>query len=198
MYYYNWENPSLRPSTRLSPLPSWMRLLLVLFLMTASWTQRLRANMARPAAPLMETIRRSAEAAMARHRSGGTEAMYHRSLEVELYYKGICYLSEVDCYMMSGSVPIRVGQLDMEVDHRVILQLKVAPRVTAPHVQQLRKYVRARASTSMHVEGAAMVCFTDRDTVEFLEIDVPAQRHQSPYLRLTRAESEPPPSAGSA
>jgi GxxExxY protein len=138
----------------------------------------------------MTTIRKSAEAVMSRHKSGGTEAMYHRSLEVELYYKGICYLSEVDCYMMSGSVPIRVGRLDMEVDHRVILELKVAPKVTTSHIQQLRKYVRARASTGMNVEGAAVVCFTDRDTVEFVEIDVP--KAISPYFRLTAALSGSP------
>ena len=167
---------------------------LIPFLLLMAWTERLRAGLAHQRPPLMDSIRRSAEAVMARHRSGGTEAMYHRSLEVELYYKGICCLSEVDCYMMSGSVPIRVGRLDMEVDHRVILELKVAPRVTSHHVQQLRKYVRARASTGMHVEGAAVVCFTDRDTVEFHEVDMAgACRARSPYFRLARADSEPPP-----
>jgi GxxExxY protein len=166
-----------------------MRRVLLAFLVTMSWTQHLRAELSRKL-PLMTTIRKSAEAVMSRHKSGGTEAMYHRSLEVELYYKGICYLSEVDCYMMSGSVPIRVGRLDMEVDHRVILELKVAPKVTTSHIQQLRKYVRARASTGMNVEGAAVVCFTDRDTVEFVEIDVP--KAISPYFRLTAALSGSP------
>jgi GxxExxY protein len=168
-----------------------MRPLLRFLLLLMAWTQRLRASVTR--LPLMDTIRRSAEAVMTRHRSGGTEAMYHRSLEVELYYKGVCYLSEVDCYMMSGSVPIRVGRLDMEVDHRVILELKVAPKITAAHVQQLRKYVRARASTGMHVEGAAVICFTDKDTVEFLEVPIPSRQAKSPYFRFTRAESEPTP-----
>ena len=167
------------------------RLVQTLLLLLMAWTQRLHASIAQQRVPLMDSIRCSAEAVMARHRSGGTEAMYHRSLEVELYHKGICYLSEVDCYAMSGSVPIRVGQLDMEVDHRVILELKVAPRITGSHVLQLRKYVRARASTGMHIEGAAVVCFTDRDTVEFLEIPVPSQRARSPYFRLTRPESTP-------
>ena len=156
-----------------------------LFLLMA-WTQHLKAELSRPA-PLMETIRKSADAVMSRHRSGGTEAMYHRSMEVEMYYKGICCLSEVDCYMMSGSVPIRVGQLDMEVDHRVILELKVAPKITMHHIQQLRKYVRARASTGMHVEGAAVVCFTDKDRVEFLELDVP-QAKTSQFFKLTRTD----------
>ena len=173
-----------------NPAVGHMRSILLLLLLMA-WTERLRSEITRRTPPLMESIRRSAESVMARHRSGGTEAMYHRSLEVELYYKGICYLSEVDCYMMSGSVPIRVGQLDMEVDHRVILELKVAPKITGAHIQQLRKYVRARASTGMNVEGAAVVCFTDRDTVEFLEVDIGSKQFSSPYFRLTMAK--PPP-----
>ena len=164
-----------------------MRKELFILIIAMSWTQRLQAELSRQPL-LMNTIRKSADAVMARHRSGGTEAMYHRSLEVELYYKGICYLSEVDCYMMSGSVPIRVGRLDMEVDHRVILELKVAPKITTSHIQQLRKYVRARASTGMYVESAAVVCFTDKDTVEFLEIDVPKSR--SPFFRPTAPSSQ--------
>ena len=156
----------------------------LLFIM--SWTQHLKAELSRPAS-LMETIRKSADAVMSRHRSGGTEAMYHRSMEVEMYYKGICCLSEVDCYMMSGSVPIQVGQLDMEVDHKVILELKVAPKITIQHIQQLRKYVRARASTGMNVEGAAVICFTDKDRVEFLELDVPQTK--SPFFKLSRTDA---------
>ena len=161
------------------------------FILVMSWTQRLQGELSRQST-LMTTIRKSAEAVMSRHRSGGTEAMYHRSLEVELYHKGICYLSEVDCYMMSGSVPIRVGQLDMEVDHRVILELKVAPKILPSHIHQLRKYVRARISTGMNVEGAAVVCFTDKDTVEFLEICV--SKSTCPYFRLTAALSGSPKS----
>jgi GxxExxY protein len=158
--------------------------LLLLLLTTMSWSRILQRELA--SRPIMETIRRSAEVVMARHRSGGTEAMYRRSLEVEMYYKGICCLSEVDCYMMSGSVPIRVGQLDLEVDHRVILELKVAPKVLTKHLQQLRKYVRARASTGMHVEAAAVVCFTDKDRVEIVELDLPTTT--SLYFRPRRIE----------
>ena len=162
-----------------------MRLAFCALVLLMSMTQRLSAVLARPPR-LMESIRKSADVVMARHKSGGTEAMYHRSLEVEMYHKGLCYLSEVDCFMMSGSVPIRVGQLDMEVDHRVILELKVAPKITLQHIQQLRKYVRARTSTGMSVEGAAVICFTDKDRVEFLELDVPQTR--SPYFKLSDAK----------
>ena len=143
----------------------------VLILM--SWTRLLHSEISRPL--LMETIRKSSEMVMARHRSGGTEAMYRRALEVELYYRGICSLSEVDCYMMSGSVPICMGRLDLEVDRHIILELKVAPKITPKHKQQLQRYVRARMSTGMNVEGAAVICWTDRNTLEVYEMDIPCR-----------------------
>ena len=137
----------------------------------------MHSQIARPC--LMEVIRKASEDVMAKHRSGGTEAMYRRSLEVELYYKGICCLSEVDCFLMSGSVPIHVGRLDLEVDNRVILELKVGPRITDKHLQQLRKYVHARLSTGMEVEAAAVVCWTDKNAVQFMQIEIP---QRSPYF----------------
>ena len=154
-------------------------------LISMSWSRLLHNELTRPPS-LMETVRKSAEAVMARHRSGCTEAMYRRSLEVDLYYKGICCLSEVDCFVMSGSVPIRVGQLDLEVDHRLTLELKVAPRITSKHMQQLRKYVRARVSTGMNVEAAAVICFTDRETVDIMEMDLSNSSRISPYFKLSR------------
>ena len=154
-------------------------------LISMSWSRLLHNELTRPPS-LMEKVRKSAEAVMARHRSGCTEAMYRRSLEVDLYYKGICCLSEVDCFVMSGSVPIRVGQLDLEVDHRLILELKVAPCITSKHMQQLRKYVRARVSTGMNVEAAAVICFTDRETVDIMEMDLSNSSRISPYFKLSR------------
>jgi hypothetical protein len=88
-------------------------------------------------------------------------------LQVDLYHRGIPCLSEVDVFSMSGSVPVYVGRLDLEVGHSIILELKVAPSISQKHIQQLMKYVRARALTGMNVTDAAVVCFTEHDTVEF-------------------------------
>jgi len=155
-----------------------------------AWTQRLKAELSRPHLPLMETIRRSAEAVMARHGSGCTEAMYQRALQIDLYHKNICSLAEVDCCCVSGCTPIFVGRLDLEIDHRVILELKTGPKITLGHIQQLKKYIKARMSTGMHVEAGAIVCFTDRDSVEILELDIP--RTRSPYFKLNRLEVDAP------
>ena len=130
-----------------------------------SWTQTLQSSLHRPA--LMSVIQKSCNNIIQQYKSGSTEAFYQRMLQVDLYHRGIPCLSEVDVFSMSGSVPVYVGRLDLEVDHSVILELKVAPSVTQKHIQQLMKYVRARSLTGMNVTDAAVVCFTENDTVEF-------------------------------
>lgn len=129
----------------------------------------------------MERIQRTCISIIQRHRSGSTEGFYQRMLAAELYHQGVPSLSEVEVFTMSGCVPVLVGRLDMEVDHSIILELKTAPTITAKHIQQLMKYVRARSSTGMHITEAAVVCFTDHDTVEFHCVQV---RARSPFFRV--------------
>jgi GxxExxY protein len=158
-----------------------MRLALLSLLVVITMLRFVRAELTRPAC-LMETVKTCSQRIISRHRSGCTEAMYQRLLQAELYHRNIPCLAEVDVFTMSGSVPIHVGRLDLEIDHSIILELKVAPKIAPKHVQQLQKYVRARVSTGMNVEGAAVVCWTDQDTVEFHSIPVPPAR--SPYFRV--------------
>ncbi len=138
------------------------------FLIVMAWIQCINASIQHPPRPaLMSTIQKSCANIIQQYKSGSTEAFYQRMLQVDLYHKGIPCLAEVDVFCLSGSVPVCVGRLDLEVDHSVILELKVASQITPKHIQQLMKYVRARAHTGMHVTEAAVVCFTDKDTVEF-------------------------------
>ena len=130
-----------------------------------AWTQTLQSSIQRPA--LMSIIEKSCTNIIQQYKSGSTKAFYQRMLQVDLYHRGIPCLSEVDVFSMSGSVPVYVGRLDLEVGHSIILELKVAPTVSQKHIQQLMKYVRARALTGMNVTDAAVVCFTEHDTVEF-------------------------------
>ena len=154
----------------------------LLLLILMSWTRILQTSIATTHnTPLMQTIQRTCTSIIQRHRSGSTEGFYQRMLAAELYHKGIPSLSEVEVFTMSGCVPVLVGRLDMEVDHSIILELKTAPAITSKHVQQLMKYVRARSSTGMHVVEAAVVCFTERDTVEFHCVRV---RARSPFFRV--------------
>jgi GxxExxY protein len=140
-----------------------MKITPLLFLM--AWTQTLQSSIQRPA--LMSIVEKSCTNIIQQYKSGSTEAFYQRMLQVDLYHRGIPCLSEVDVFSMSGSVPVYVGRLDLEVGHSIILELKVAPSISQKHIQQLMKYVRARALTGMNVTDAAVVCFTEHDTVEF-------------------------------
>ena len=146
-----------------------------------SWTRVLQTSIATHDTPLMQTIQRTCASIIQRHKSGSTEGFYQRMLAAELYHRGIPCLTEVEVFTMSGCVPVLVGRLDMEVDHSIILELKTAPSITTKHVQQLMKYVRARSSTGMHVNEAAVVCFTDKDTVEFHCVQV---QTRSPFFRV--------------
>ena len=74
--------------------------------------------------------------------------------------------------MQSGTTQILVGRLDMEVAHSVILELKVAPRVTPADRAQLMKYVRAKRACGMKIEHAAVVCFREDETVEICEAEL--------------------------
>jgi GxxExxY protein len=132
-----------------------------------AWTQSLQSSLAPHRPALMSVIQKSCTSIIQQHRSGSTEAFYQRMLQVDLYHRGIPCLAEVDVFCMSGAVPVCVGRLDLEVDHSIILELKVAPTISPKHIQQLMKYVRARTLTGMNVTEAAVVCFTDKDTVEF-------------------------------
>ena len=171
-----------------SPLPPpYIYPLSLLILM--SWTRVLQASIAnqpRHNTQLMQTIQRTCASIIQRHKSGATEGFYQRMLAAELYHRGIPCLTEVEVFTMSGCVPVLVGRLDMEIDHSIILELKTAPAITTKHVQQLMKYVRARSSTGMHITEAAVVCFTECDTVEFHCVQVQAR---SPFFRVQISDS---------
>jgi GxxExxY protein len=167
---------------RMRETPRLISFVVQLFVLTImSWTRVLQASIATKHTPLMKTIQQTCTSIVQRHRSGATEGFYQRMLAAELYHRGIPCLTEVEVFTMSGCVPVLVGRLDMEVDHSIILELKTAPCITSKHIQQLMKYVRARSSTGMHITEAAVVCFTDRDTVEFHCVRVQAR---SPFFRV--------------
>jgi len=60
----------------------------------------------------------------------------------------------------------------MEIAQSVILELKVAPRVTPGDRAQLMKYVRAKRACGMRLAHAAVVCFRDDGAVEISAVDV--------------------------
>ena len=165
---------------------------ILLILATMSWTNHLHALITplpptRSAVNTMEIITRGCRFIMDRHKSGQTEAFYHRMLEIHLYHHGVPCLKEVECFAMAGAVPVLVGRIDLEVDHTTILELKVAPKVLPKHVSQLMKYVRSRQASGMLVQNAAVICFTDKDDFEIHSVELTEQT--SRFFKL-RHESE--------
>ena len=140
--------------------------------MAQSWRDTLRANLeARHHlyGDIMHVVRIASKEIMETHKSRQTECFYEKMLACHLYERGIPYMTQVDCFVQRGTTQILVGRLDMEIAHNTILELKVAPRVTAADHAQLMKYVRAKRGCGMKLEHAAVVCFRDDGTVEILE-----------------------------
>ena len=133
-----------------------------------AWSGVLKKNLVTKNSNLVSVIKDCCCDIMRRHRSGSSEGFYQRALLAELYHRRIPALSEVDVFIMSRTVPVLVGRLDVEVQFDTLLELKVAPKITTKHVQQLLKYCRARESMGMRIRNAGVVCFcTEGDTVQF-------------------------------
>jgi GxxExxY protein len=135
----------------------------------------------RTASQTMDIITKGCHHIMQFHKSGQTEAFYQRMLQVHLYHLGIPSINEVECFALSGAVPVLVGRIDLEVDHSTILELKVAPKILPKHISQLMKYVRSRQSTGMLVQNAAVICFNEKDSFEIQKINVVP--HKSPFFQ---------------
>lgn len=112
------------------------------------------------------------DAIMQRHGAGQTEHFYSRMLQCWLYERRIPFLTESECFAASeGGTPVLIGRIDIEVDHRILIELKIGPRVSDKHERQLLKYVASREG----VTDAAVVCFRDDGTVEARHIRVGVQ-----------------------
>ena len=119
---------------------------------------------------IMYVVRIACKEIMETHKSRQTECFYEKMLACHLYERGIPYMTQVDCFVQRGTTQVLVGRLDMEIAHNTILELKVAPRVTAADEAQLMKYVRAKRACGMRLEHAAVECFRDDGSVEIREV----------------------------
>jgi GxxExxY protein len=136
------------------------------------WSDRLKASLEarhHMYGDIMHVVRVACKEIMETHKCRQTECFYEKMLACHLYERGIPYMTQVDCFVQRGTTQVMVGRLDMEIAHNTILELKVAPRVTAADEAQLMKYVRAKRVCGMRLEHAAVVCFRDDGTVEIRE-----------------------------
>jgi GxxExxY protein len=147
-----------------------------------SWSDKLRASLdARHHlyGDIMYVVRAACAEIMDTHKCRQTECFYEKMLACHLYERGIPYMTQVDCFVQRGTTQVLVGRLDMEIAHNTIIELKVAPKVTAADEAQLMKYVRAKQACGMRLEHAAVVCFRDDGTVEIREVCLDCSDKQS-------------------
>jgi GxxExxY protein len=121
---------------------------------------------------IMNVVRNACKEIMETHSARQTESFYEKMLACHLYERGIPYMTQVDCFVQRGTTQVLVGRLDMEIASNTILELKVAPRVTAADQAQLMKYVRAKLACGMKIEHAAVVCFREDGRVEVVEAEI--------------------------
>ena len=139
-----------------------------------SWSDVLRASLVarhHMYGDIMHVVRVACKEIMETHKSRQTECFYEKMLSCHLYERGIPYMTQVDCFVQRGSTQVHVGRLDMEIAHNTIIELKVAPRITAGDEAQLMKYVRAKQACGMRLEHAAVVWFRDYGSVEIREVE---------------------------
>ena len=138
-----------------------------------SWSDILRASLESRHhlyGDIMHVVRVACKEIIETHKSRQTECFYEKMLACHLYECGIPYMTQVDCFVQRGTTQVHVGRLDMEIAHNTIIELKVAPRITAGDEAQLMKYVRAKRACGMRLEHAAVVCFRDDGSVEIREV----------------------------
>lgn len=96
-----------------------------------------------------------------------TEQVYELALCQEFYNRGIPHIRQMPVTTRyDGTTSIPAGIIDIEVDHRFLIELKSGPYADR-HKQQLARYMSALRSNGRRVECAMVICFQHDGTVLF-------------------------------
>jgi GxxExxY protein len=117
----------------------------------------------------MAALREACLHIMGEHSTGHTECFYEKMISQFLYARNIPFITQVDCFIQTESTQVLVGRIDMEIDHAILVELKVGPRIRRADVRQIMKYVRARKASGMDVQLAVVICFRIDGKVQFYE-----------------------------
>jgi GxxExxY protein len=105
---------------------------------------------------------------------GHSEKSYQLSLLYRLYQSDVACLVERNVYVTENNMSILVGRVDLEVNKRFLLELKVSPPTAAnlrKDMKQLRRYVAAYKANGAVLERAALVYFGNFE-VRIVEVPV--------------------------
>jgi GxxExxY protein len=92
---------------------------------------------------------------------GFVESVYKEAMQLALMDAGICVESEVNLRVHFRGRLIGVFRADLVVDEQVILELKIADRITKTHETQLLHYLRSTA-----IEVGLVLNFGESPTVK--------------------------------
>ena len=118
----------------------------------------------------MSVLREACSEIMRIHSTGHTECFYEKMISQYLYERNIPFITQVDCFVQTACTQVLVGRIDMEIDHSILIELKIGSRVRRADVHQLLKYVRAKRASGMVVLQAFVICFRTDGRVQFHEI----------------------------
>jgi GxxExxY protein len=103
-----------------------------------------------------------------------SEKAYQTSLMYRLYQQGIPSLVERCVYVHENNTTVLAGRVDLEVNQRFLLELKICPP-TSNNVhrdrKQLRRYITAYKKNNEHLENAALVYFSCSE-VRIIEVPI--------------------------
>lgn len=115
---------------------------------------------------------------------GHSEKAYQTALLYKLYQLGVPCLMERPVYVTENSMSILAGRVDLEVNQRFLLELKVS-NPSAVNVRkdrkQLKRYITAYQANGVTLERAALVYFSNFE-VRVVEVTVTdADNRYNPY-----------------
>ena len=114
---------------------------------------------------MFQTIIDIANSVFDQYGVGYTERVYQEAMYFSTYKQGIPCLMERNVFVTHDNVPLFIGRADLEVDNRLVFELKIHP-FTPSNVRkdrlQLEKYLRAYALNNHTIDLSALIYFGDR------------------------------------
>jgi CRISPR/Cas system-associated exonuclease Cas4 (RecB family) len=113
-----------------------------------------------------------------------SEKAYQTALLYNLYDLKVPGLIERPIYITTKGMSVLAGYVDMELDSRFVLELKISPPTIVnlrKDKKQLRRYISAYKTNGIQLERAALVYFGNNE-VRVVEVSVkPEDNRMVPY-----------------
>ena len=104
---------------------------------------------------------------------GHSEAVYEQALLRRLYNARIPVLRQVQWFSKTENGDLlSVGYADLEIDHFLIVELKIGSKIKAEHILQLNRYMRAAEKMQSPHYCGAVICFQSSESGDNCQVSV--------------------------